>query len=222
MGKSTLISDFLKEWPSYTTPTTSYRDFLKEQKIPHSDKTNKDTQWSILNFMIDQLQKTGPKDKIIFDRCPIDNLVYSIWANGKGIGDIDDEFIKKCIPIIKESLRQVDIIFYIPITKAAKTPELVDDGFRNADKTYRTEIDNIFQLISMESRDNPKSPFFAENDRPPMIEIFGEPRERIEMMKLYIDAEGDAFEEGQSLISEEMLEVMERYGAGPETKRIIS
>jgi predicted ATPase len=222
MGKSTLISDFLKEWPSYSTTKTSYREVLKEKNTPHSDNTTKDTQWAILNFMIDELQKTTPKDKIIFDRCPIDNLVYSIWANGKGVGDIDDEFIKKCLPIVKESLRQIDVIFYIPITKVARTPEIVDDGFRSINKTYRTEIDNIFQIISMEARDNPESPFFSREDRPPMIEIFGEPRERIEMMKLYIDAEGDPFEEGQSLISEEMLEVMERYGAGPIQKKIIT
>ena len=37
-GKSTLINDFIKEWPQYTTPKESYRDFLKNC---HSKKTTK-------------------------------------------------------------------------------------------------------------------------------------------------------------------------------------
>ena len=43
-GKTTFINDFLKEWPSYTTPKTTYRDGLGD----HGKKTDKDIQWKIL------------------------------------------------------------------------------------------------------------------------------------------------------------------------------
>ena len=82
-GKSTLIKDFLDQWPMYTTPTKTYRDVIVEKSLSHSSVTNKDTQWEILNFMIDELQKTSKGDKIIFDRCPLDNIIYSIWAEQK-------------------------------------------------------------------------------------------------------------------------------------------
>ena len=77
-GKSTLIKDFLKEWTNYKTIDKTYRDVIIEQGLEHSSATNKDTQWSILNFMIDELQKTSKGDSISFDRCPLDNIVYSI------------------------------------------------------------------------------------------------------------------------------------------------
>ena len=80
-GKSTLLKDFLKEWDMYTTPEKTYRDYLTENNLPHSKETTKDTQWDILNFMVDTLQQYSKGDKVIFDRCPLDNMVYSLsWS----------------------------------------------------------------------------------------------------------------------------------------------
>jgi len=132
-GKSTLIKDFLEEWTNYKTITKTYRDIISEQGLEHSSSTNKDTQWAILNFMIDELQKTDKSDNIIFDRCPLDNIVYSIWSEAKKDTDIDEEFIKKCLPLVRESLRSLDIIFFTPISKVAPV-EVVEDDLRDADK----------------------------------------------------------------------------------------
>ena len=48
-GKSTLIQDFIKEWPSYQREKTDYRDIIKEKNYPHSKNCNKEGQWAILN-----------------------------------------------------------------------------------------------------------------------------------------------------------------------------
>ena len=87
IGKSTFVQDFCKHWTNYTSPRYSYRDELV--KLPHSKTCTKDTQWLILNSMIDELQKHSAQDHVIFDRCPLDNLVYSMWAFDKGEGDLD-------------------------------------------------------------------------------------------------------------------------------------
>ena len=79
-GKTTLIKDFLEQWPNYTTPKKSYRDIIKENKLDDSSKTNKKTQKNILDFMIKEQKKYRSSDNVIFDRCPLDNLVYSMWA----------------------------------------------------------------------------------------------------------------------------------------------
>ncbi|NDB80742.1 hypothetical protein EB155_12855, partial [archaeon] len=79
-GKSTLIKDFLEKWPQYTSPEKTYRDIITEKGLKHSSITNQETQWEILNFMIDELQKYSKEDKVIFDRCPLDNIIYSICA----------------------------------------------------------------------------------------------------------------------------------------------
>lgn len=207
-GKSTLIKDFIKEWPEYTTPDKSYRDIIIEKGLEHSSVTNKDTQWAILDFMAEELSKYSKNDKIIFDRCPLDNIVYSMWAEAKKTSNIDEEFIKKSIPLVRESLRFLDIIFFTPITKVASV-EIEEDDLRDTNPEFIEEVDSIFKAVHRDYLDNPGSTFFIKDDKPAIIEIFGNREERIEIIKLYIDNDGD-FVEPQGIFTPEELEEMEK------------
>ena len=207
-GKTTLIKDFLDQWPSYTTSKKTYRDIIEDNNLNHSSKTNKDTQWEILNFMIDELQKTAKGDKVIFDRCPLDNLVYSIWSNEKKNSNITEKFIKKCIPLVRESLRFIDIIFFTPITKVALV-EIEEDNLRDSDSEFIEEVDHLFKAIHRDHQTNCKSNFFINDDKPAMIEVFGNRRERIELIKLYLDSDGE-FIESSNILDEETLKDMEK------------
>ena len=207
-GKTTLIKDFLGQWSNYVTPKKTYRDIIKENNLDHSSKTNKKTQWDILNFQIEEQQKYRRGQNVIFDRCPLDNLVYSLWAAEQPNNDIDDEFIKKCIPLVRESFRNLDIIFFVPITKVAPIG-IVEDGIRDTSQQIIEEVDNIFKAVHRDHEHNPKTNIFVVDDKPPIIEVFGDRRERIEILKLYIDAEGDAMSPG-NIIDETMLEQIKK------------
>jgi predicted ATPase len=200
IGKTTLIEDFLKEWPNYTKNNYTYRDALKN----HSKNTDSDVQWTILNNMIDELQKYDKNDNVIFDRCPLDNLVYSMWSNN--YGEIDDGFISKCIPLVKESMRLLDIVFFIPITKVAPVP-ITDDARREVDPSYIQEIDQIFKAIVQQYQYNlDNTPFFPKDDSPGVIEIFGKRDERIHLIRQYLNKEGNIIgDEAGSVFSEENL-----------------
>ncbi len=199
-GKSTLIKDFLKEWPMYTTPKSSYRDFIKEENLPHSDNTNTDSQWKILNHVVDSVMEYEKGDKVIFDRCPLDTLVYTLWAYEKSINDVDESFVKKCIPVVRESLKFVDVIFFTPITKVAPV-EIVDDGTRTNNKNHIKEIDHLFKGIEQQYFNNLKaSPFLPTDDCPAIVEVFGNPKERIHLIRQYLDAEGDMLGDNESSI----------------------
>lgn len=199
-GKTTLIEDFIKEWPNYTKNNYTYRSLLKN----HSKNTDQDTQWMILNNMIDELQKYSKDDHVIFDRCPLDNLIYSLWANG--YKKVDDAFIDKCIPLVKESMRFLDIIFFLPVSKMSPIP-IVNDGRRESDPEYIQEIDNIFKAIVQQYQCNLGStPFFPADDSPGIIEIFGNREQRIQLIKQYLNANGDVFgSEHDTLFSEDNL-----------------
>jgi predicted ATPase len=200
-GKTTLLNAFLKHWDMYETPEESYRVKLKDNK--HSQKTNKDTQWSILNHMIDQMEQYGKDDFVIFDRCPLDNLVYTLWAHHKEIGDIDELFVEKCIPIVRESMKLLDIIFIIPITNVT-ADKIEDDGVRDTDPEYISEIDNFFKaLYNNWYKDDPR--FFPKEDRAALIEIFGSTEERIKMLEFYIDKNGKMFGEDDSLVDTQTI-----------------
>jgi hypothetical protein len=160
--------------------------------------------------MIDEMQTFNPDDNVIMDRCPIDNLVYSLWCLEKGVGDIDEEFITKCIPLVSESMRHLDVIFFLPITKFNNI-KIEDDGVRETDPNYIKEIDHIFKAIQAQYQQHPQeNPFFPKDDSPALIEVFGSRHERIEMVKLYIDIDGDVIEGDQSeLFNSENLTAME-------------
>ena len=191
MGKSTLINDFVSKFTSYEADVETYRKKIDEEELPHSKNTNKDTQWKILNHMIDRLQLYTNKDNVIFDRCPLDNLVYSLWSLEKECSDIDDDFIEKCLPLVQESMKHLDIIFFLPISKFNKVA-IKEDGMRETDTQYIAEIDAFFKVIQRHYNENPQeNPFFPRDDMPGFIEIFGDRQERLKMIELYIDDEGD-------------------------------
>jgi predicted ATPase len=208
-GKSTFINDFLNQWKTYTTPKETYRDLLIKDGLDHSKDTTQDTQWAILNNMIDTLQKYNSDDKVIFDRGPLDNLAYTLWKYSKGDTDIDDEFMNKCITLIRESMKSIDIIFFTPITKVS--PIDYSDRDDDLDADYIQEIDNIFKAFKYDWDVNENTKIFDPRDKPAMIEIFGSPQERIQMVKLYLDDKGDLIggEGGSPIISEEELKEQE-------------
>lgn len=211
IGKSTLIKDFLKEWSMYKTPSEDYRKLLKDKNYPHSKNCTKEGQWAILNQMIDEMQKYKPEDYVIFDRCPLDNLVFSLWAMEKGLGGIDKEFIDKCIPIVRESMKYLDIIYFIPITKVSPI-KIEDNGVRETDPDYIEEIDHIFKaLVQQYQRNLDSTPFFDSNDCPAIIEVFGKPLERIQLLKLYLNADGNIIgEEGGSVLDPNNIDELEK------------
>lgn len=190
-GKTTLIKDFLAEWPIFQTESQTYRQLITEENLPHSKNATKYGQFKILNHMIDELQKYGPNDNVIFDRCPLDNLVYSLWCFENRAGDIDKEFIDMCIPLVRESMRHLDIIFFLPITKVAPVP-IEEDKMRESDPIYIAEIDNIFKAMEAQWKHGlGKTPFFPADDSPAVIEIFGNRQERIQLIKYYINSRGE-------------------------------
>ena len=110
-GKTTLLKSFLYTWTGYTTPEKTYREMLQEKELPHSSKLTTQTQESILNFMVEEVQLASKDDKIAYDRCPLDAIAYSMWAHDKQIEGFTKTFVTEQINLMRESMRSLDIIF---------------------------------------------------------------------------------------------------------------
>jgi hypothetical protein len=208
-GKSTLIDDIIKKWPMYKRSDESYRKAIKEENISLNKDVTEEGQWKILNCLLNDIQKTSKDDYILFDRCPLDNLVYSLWANNKDTLKITDDFIKKCIPLVKETMHSLDIIFFTPITKFSPIPKEARES-RNIEEEYIKEIDNLFKAIEYSYTRTGASPFFPDDDRPPIIEIFGSREERIAMVELYVNPKGDAVVEETSVLDSKNLDLISK------------
>jgi hypothetical protein len=130
----------------------------------------------------------------------LDNLVYTLWLNANG--KVSDAFVEKTISLVRESLVFYDILFFLPITKFSPVNFMPKENRSNS-LEYRSEIDNIFKsLVNQYNQSNKVFfPFDHTKGCPAIIEIYGNPAERIELTKFYISASGGQYEEKDSLMT---------------------
>lgn len=192
-GKSTLVRDFLAIWNNYKTPTKSYREFLVENKLPHSDKTTIDTQKQTLDFMIEQAAPYNSiDDNIIFDRCTLDNLIYSMLAFEQKNEGFTQEFINESISKVKKSFSKLDVIF---LTFYSESIGAHEDGMRCADVKYIKSFDNLLKVIYQQYKDNPSFYLFDPEDKPALIPLFTTSRQqRLLEIANYVSLDGTLIE----------------------------
>lgn len=189
VGKSTLIQEFLTRWPMYGLPKKTYRDLIQEKKLKLNRKGTEESQRVILNALVDEVQgclSTG-ETNVVFDRCVIDNIAYSLWLNANG--KVSDDFIRTSKTIAAETLKLYDIIFYLPIHESIK---LTPKKNRDKDETYRVEIDNIIRAL-VTTYEKSTGQFFPLSDCPAVITLDMHPNARCEQIKLYVNESGNFY-----------------------------
>jgi hypothetical protein len=103
----------------------------------------------------------------------------------------------------------LDIIFFTPITKFSPIPKEARET-RNIEEDYIKEIDNLFKAIEHSYTRTGASPFFPDEDRPPIIEVFGTREERIAMIELYVNPQGEAVVEETSVLDGNNLDLISK------------
>jgi hypothetical protein len=95
-------------------------------------------------------------------------------------------------------MQNFDVIF---LCTRDLMPPIQSNGIREIDANYIDEIDNIFKAILNKYKKGADSlPFFDKDNAPAIIDIHGEPFERIAQIAMYVTEDGDAYGEDQSLI----------------------
>jgi len=207
IGKSTFIRDFLTEWPDFQTPTTTYRDVVKKR---HASKITEAKQRKILEHMITTMKTYGADDNVIYDRCPVDNMVYTLLANSQGL--VSDEFVEESAKRLKESMRMIDLLLFIPITKADQINLTATLSARDGiDVDYATGVDHIFKALYRQW-DLKESIFVDVADKPHVIEIFGSREERLSISRLYVTPSGETYDQG-NIITPSELDELEKLNA---------
>ena len=206
-GKSTLVKAFLKKWPMYKTTAKTYRDILIENNLEHSSKTNAETQLLILDWMTQTLEENKDEKHVIYDRNPLDNLAYSLHAAENDL--ISEEVLGLTVDIVRRSLKNLDIIFWLKYDPAIK---IVNDGTRDTNLNYIREIDDIFAGLYEQYSDHlENTPFFIAEDCPAIIPIdMTNLDDRIAWIGEFLDSKGDLIETGESVLDPKNLELMEQ------------
>lgn len=216
-GKTTLVNAFKKRWPMYASPVKTYRDVIKENNLEHSSKTSEETQLHILNWMMEEL-KNYPKDsKVVYDRCPWDNLAYTLQGNALGL--VSDEVAAATISFVKESMKDLDIIFWIPFDDDIK---IIKDDLRDADEDYIKGTDAIFQqLFDQYSNDLESDVFYPKEDCPAIIAIVGKSvDDRIFYVSQFIDKLGELIETETSILDPQNVEILEQMIGDQKTQTV--
>tara|TARA_R110000744_G_scaffold10369_4_gene32311 strand:- start:19389 stop:20132 length:744 start_codon:yes stop_codon:yes gene_type:complete len=188
IGKSTLVDEFIKTYKTYKTPNETYRDIIEKNDLDHSSNGNQDSQKMIIDFLNEQISK-NEESNIIFDRCVIDALIYTMYIADKN-NNIDADFVTTCINLCRESTKNLDLVFYI---KRDESIKVVDDGLRDIQAIE--EVGNIFEVFYQSYLNNyGKCPWFPtatdEDGWPPIIELKGTTKERMEQISYYIAKDG--------------------------------
>jgi predicted ATPase len=206
-GKSTLLQAFLRRWPMYKTPTRSYRDVIQELNLPHSSKTTDITQLAILNWMTEEIEKSANEPHVIFDRCPLDNLVYTLLGNEEN--QISDETATLTIEIVKKSLQKIDIIFLLRYDPNIR---IVDDGMRDTDLSFIKKTDEMFGGLYNQFADHLEtSPFFDHENVPAIITVEGKSiDDRIAWIGEFLNERGELIETEKSILDPENLQLLEQ------------
>jgi predicted ATPase len=205
-GKTTTIQHFLQKWPNYTLINSDYRKIIKDKK--HSKNTTPKLQREILDILCKEAEPYTLHQNVIFDRCPIDNLVYSMWCYGNNVKGFDDKFIEESILKVRKSMSYFDVVF---ICTRDIMPPIESNGVRETDKEYVEETDNLFKAILSKYKKGAETlPFLEKDNAPAIIDIYGQPHERIAQIALYVTEEGGMYGENESLLELDKLAEMEK------------
>ncbi len=176
MGKSTLISDFCKQHIEYQTIEEPYYLLQELQNVDLALIPSLDNLMDELNLSLEQLDENKNEQNIIFDRCPIDYLVYaSVILNYDNIDILDSEWSDK-FEDIKQSLNHLDIIIFLPIS----TQHLID--YPEDNPAYRLDSDQQFKLVYREDQFD----IFPCFNHPRVIELIGDRATRVQQMNQLI------------------------------------
>lgn len=167
-GKSTFIQDFVKTFPHYITPAETYRDVIKRKKLDINQKSSEHSQKVIRDFLYNQICH-NLEPNILFDRCVIDNYVYSLALYEKD--QVSLEFLDETFNLAVKHLDSLDGIIFIP---SAVSVKLVNDELRDIETKYIDKINRFFI----------KTLFLLHKHK--TIEVFvisGDRRERIKLAR---------------------------------------
>lgn len=136
-GKSTFIRDFSDAFPQFKVPTETYRDLIRKKNLSVNQLTGTESQRLIRDFIAGQVERA--EGDTIFDRCLIDNYVYTLYAFLKG--NIEQAFMDETREMLLETVDDIDLYFFIPSTLAVP---LEDDSLRDTNPAYVDAINRLF------------------------------------------------------------------------------
>jgi hypothetical protein len=175
VGKSTFVWDFVNKHQEFIREEEPYRALRELYPIKFGKEATNFCNGLQLFYNLSRVkQYQSPTEQVLFDRCPVDYIAYSMYAARYQQTDMDDKFVQSLITPIRESLSWLDIILFVTVND--KHPvNIENDGIRPIDPAYRNEVDGYLKEIYF----NNLFQIMPEKYPPKLIELWGSREERV-------------------------------------------
>lgn len=144
VGKTTFINDFIGVFSDYKSHVSSLKKIANEKGLQLNQMTSEQTQFLIMEHLYN-LIVNNKEENVIFDRCLIDNYVYSYCAYLKG--GISSEFIETTKEAMFSHLKSLELIIFIPVSLSV---EITQEQQRDINKDYIDLVNRVFVEILLE------------------------------------------------------------------------
>jgi hypothetical protein len=181
VGKSTLVADIRQQFGEFVHEEEPYRALRDFYPIKFGKESTRYCNGIQCFYNISRVQQYGSsRDHVIFDRCPVDYLAYSIYTAHHRQTDLDTAFVESLVKPVRDSLRFLDVLVFVPVTR--KHPiHLEDDGIRLVDKEYRWEVDRHFKRLYRDALYE-----LFDDKGPRLVEVTGAREERIAQLRPFL------------------------------------
>ncbi len=175
-GKSTFVRDWIQRHPDYILEEEPFRVLDREgYDIRFRQESSRLHNGIQMYYNISRVLAYWQENNcVIFDRCPVDYVAYSQYTADHGTTDIDDAFVESLASRVRNSLQQLDVLVFLPITTQWPVA-MEDDGIRPVDLPYRDEVDAIFKQIYRHQRFD----VMPKENPPQLIELWGAREDRL-------------------------------------------
>lgn len=107
VGKSTLIDEFLRTHQEFVHEPEPYTILVEDLGEEFSDEPNGEDFRRQLEFTLDRLRQHAPREKVIYERCPVDFLAY--------IDALEPGSVEALLGPVSEAMQNLDLIVYLPL-----------------------------------------------------------------------------------------------------------
>jgi hypothetical protein len=174
-GKSTLIDAFLERRPSYVHEPEAFETLGDEVDLTDGVLTLEALE-RLLLWTVEVVAGFADGANVIHERSPVDYLAYAAasrrsWAAGSGAS-----FATAVLPAVRDGLRHLDLIAFLPVSSAV--PERPGEDAR-----FRRRVDRALRRVLLDGEHD-----LFTGTRPTVVELPEAPDRRLAALLALVPA----------------------------------
>jgi hypothetical protein len=175
-GKSTLIAAFLRERSDYQAEPEAFELLGDDIELTPEGGPTPEGLRALLDHTLSVLESRAPRARVVFERSPVDYLAYAAASRNGWHRAEFDAFVSACVPIVRASLRHLDLIAYLPVSPLGPSRRRPGEAAR-----FRRRVDHCLRRALIDDEYD----LFGERGAPAVVELSPIPeRQLAELVRL--------------------------------------